>query len=162
MAFLLGAFAGVETHRTQTGAFEGQIEFADAVVGEALSGGNRSRAVIWLHKDSTESVGTPIGLQEGRFVAVVAGKTRAGGDALLDFVKEQAQGGSPTFDWDGLAVVQFDELAKGLELNLEPGAAFVVKVAELNEGVQGLAGSRKGPIGDHVKLGLGGTVAIAG
>jgi hypothetical protein len=53
-------------------------------------------------------------------------------------------------------------VAEWLELDLEPGAVFVVKVAELDEGVQGLARSREGPVSDHVEFRLRRAVAVTG
>jgi hypothetical protein len=55
-----------------------------------------------------------------------------------------------------------DELAWRLELELEPGTMFVIKIAQLNERMQGLTSGRERPVVDHVKFGLRRAIAIAG
>ena len=74
----------------QPSAFESEVELADAIVSEALSGSNGSQVVIRLHEDGTESVGAPIGFQKCWLVAIVACEAWARGDASFHFVKEQA------------------------------------------------------------------------
>ena len=142
VALLLSALARIKANRAQASTFESQVEFADAVVGEALGGGDGSRAVVGLHEDSTKPVSAPIGFQKGRFVAVVSSEAWARGDALFDFVEEKPQGGCPTFRRNWLAVVELDQLAERLQFDFEPGAVLVVEIAELDERVECLPCSR--------------------
>ncbi len=58
-------------------------------------------------------------------------------------------------------MVELDQLTKGLQLDFEPRAIFIVEIAELNKGVQGLASSWEGPISNHIELGLRRAVAFA-
>jgi hypothetical protein len=53
-------------------------------------------------------------------------------------------------------------LTQRLELDLEPAAVFVAKVAKLNERMQSLNGDWKWPIVDHVELELQRAVAFTG
>jgi hypothetical protein len=62
MALLFGTFARVKANRSQTSAFECQIEFANSIVNEALSGSSGGGAIIRLHEDGPKAIGTPIGL----------------------------------------------------------------------------------------------------
>ncbi len=59
-------------------------------------------------------------------------------------------------------MVELDQLAQRLQLNLKPRAVLVVEITKLNERVKGIASGREWPVRDHVKFRLRRAVAVAG
>lgn len=58
-------------------------------------------------------------------------------------------------------MIAFEE-AERFNADFEPWAVDVVKSEESYERDEGLTGSRDGPIGEEVELGLGGAVTVRG
>jgi acyl carrier protein len=162
VAFLLGAFPRVELDWAEAGAGKSQIEIANTFFEQLGCGGNRSGAIIGLHQNAAKAVGRIIRLDKNRFAAVIAGQAGARRDANFHFVKQETHLRRPNSGRNGLAVVRLDDASERFELELQPGTVLVVKVAQLDERVQSLAGSGQRPVSDHIKFGLGRAVTVAG
>ena len=80
-------------------------------------------------------------------------------EGCFEVVKEGAERWCPGAGWNGFAVKEAAEIAKGADADFKVGDEFPIEVEKANEGVEGLAGSRKGPVFDHVELGGGRTIA---
>jgi hypothetical protein len=161
VALLFRASARVKSDGPEAGTTHGEIEITNSSRKKLGGGGDISGAVAGLHKNRTESAGTPIRFEKKWLGAIVSSKARAGSHAKFHIFEQLTQRGCPFVDWDGLTVEFLNELTERFEFNFQPWAILVVKIAELNEGMESLAGGWEGPIGDHVEFGLGRTIAVA-